>query len=1199
MKRLKKMIALMLTLCLVLTGAVPAYAEEMNVSEAAEIFGIAEDVFPAEAEYEAETSFDAEGEDLTAETLDIEEEITEVTIDGAAEEGTVITSEVPGSPFYVIEITYGLLRYRLGATSVLLSRILSVLQIPGEVFEAESMDPDLFTVEEYSQRKGEWVVTPVKSSESSGTLRVQAGKTIHEITILISDVKREDVRYRDEEGVMQTANCIILQSCTDYSFYGNEWYAVTGDIEVTNRIENKAPIGESSHLILADGARMSIKGGIHNGHESEITFYGQNNDSGELFVNSVTGYASAIGGDADESNGVIHIHGGRFDVLSAIFAAGIGAGMNGGIGTIEITGGTIKAEGGGAGAGIGGGIQCSLGGSITIKGGNITAVGGGNVATGIGAGIGSETHGDLEIDDEGLYIEVGQPGGKVKTCEEYRRDRDHYVYIHPGPRYTVKHYYQALDGKTYEPAQLETRRGHEGVLTRAVPHTPEGFSWLPFDQYPVKADGSTVVEIYYNRNPYAIIFDANGHGVAPQRINALYGQTISEPEPPTAVGFNFCGWYEDMDCTVPFEFTTMPSGGKILFAKWEKTTRKYEVTWMLNDITKIDVTEVLEGEMPVHENPTYQDRIFVGWQPELKKATGPAKYIAYFEARMGRQAVSFNTNGGSFVNTQLVDYYTRAERPEDPTKDGYTFAGWYREASFVTPYDFDDLVNADMILYAKWNKIAPSAYTVTWKENADKVIGTTVVMAGEMPVHSDPVKEGYIFTGWNPSLSPVISDITYTAKFVKRDARSVVVRFSLGDGLFGDTQVLSMGDKAVRPADPVKTGYVFEGWYADAAYTTLFDFNKAVRSDIMIYAKWRQSTDKMYTVTWKQDIYTVINTTSVKENTMPVHEDAMKAGFVFVGWDPSLSPVTADVTYTARFVQKEEGKAIVRFSLGGGIYVDTQILPAGEKAVRPEDPVKTGYTFEGWYTDTTYTALYDFDMPVTEDITICAKWKLNKAVFITWKDWDGSILVVSETVKGEVPKYPGVSKPARSGYIFTGWTPEIDLAYADTTYTATYAPQTIINGGGGGGSAPAAKKAAVTFSSNWYADNFGVWRIKNSAGHVVTNAWLCDDAVAANGQNVWYLLTQDGAMLAAGLVQDNTGNFYSLETNHDGYFGMLRYTDGYYNCNGQQVYLQFSQKHDGTFGAVINAEGIEKLKAIYGVTQYGIGNENAVYTKTF
>lgn len=88
-------------------------------------------------------------------------------------------------------------------------------------------------------------------------------------------------------------------------------------------------------------------------------------------------------------------------------------------------------------------------------------------------------------------------------------------------------------------------------------------------------------------------------------------------------------------------------------------------------------------------------------------------------------------------------------------------------------------------------------------------------------------------------------------------------------------------------------------------------------------------------------------------------------------------------------------------------------------------------------------------------------------------------------------------------------------------------------------------------------------------------------------------------MIAAGLVQDNTGHFYSLETEHEGYFGMLRYQDGYYNCSGQSVYLTFSRAHNGSFGAVTNADGLEKLKAIYGVTAYPIGNENAVYTSEF
>lgn len=159
-------------------------------------------------------------------------------------------------------------------------------------------------------------------------------------------------------------------------------------------------------------------------------------------------------------------------------------------------------------------------------------------------------------------------------------------------------------------------------------------------------------------------------------------------------------------------------------------------------------------------------------------------------------------------------------------------------------------------------------------------------------------------------------------------------------------------------------------------------------------------------------------------------------------------------------------------------------------------------------------------------------------------------------------------------------------------------------GGGGGGTGSTAKKAEVkstgaAFSKNWYSDSNGVWRIKNSRGEVVRSAWLCDDAVSSNGRNVWYLMNEDGTMLAAGLVQDNTGHFYSLETTHNGYYGMLRYTDGTYDCNGIKVYIEFSRSHDGSFGAIKNREAIEKLTDIYGVTAYGIGNESCVYTETF
>lgn len=151
---------------------------------------------------------------------------------------------------------------------------------------------------------------------------------------------------------------------------------------------------------------------------------------------------------------------------------------------------------------------------------------------------------------------------------------------------------------------------------------------------------------------------------------------------------------------------------------------------------------------------------------------------------------------------------------------------------------------------------------------------------------------------------------------------------------------------------------------------------------------------------------------------------------------------------------------------------------------------------------------------------------------------------------------------------------------------------------GGGGGSPSVRKAApaagsATFSDKWFQDTAGIWRIRDSRGNVVKSAWLCDDAVAANGQNVWYLLNTDGTMLAAGLVQDNTGNYYSLETQHNGYFGMLRYVDGIYDG----IYMEFSKNHDGTFGALKNQSAIDALKAKYGVTGFGIGNENCVCSK--
>lgn len=134
-----------------------------------------------------------------------------------------------------------------------------------------------------------------------------------------------------------------------------------------------------------------------------------------------------------------------------------------------------------------------------------------------------------------------------------------------------------------------------------------------------------------------------------------------------------------------------------------------------------------------------------------------------------------------------------------------------------------------------------------------------------------------------------------------------------------------------------------------------------------------------------------------------------------------------------------------------------------------------------------------------------------------------------------------------------------------------------------------------TFSEFWFQDTDGSWKVRDNTGNIVKNAWLCDDAVASNGQNVWYLLDANGNMLTQGLVQDQTGNYYSLETNHNGFYGMLRYQSGVYDG----VSLSLESSHSGGFAKILNQDGINALSAKYGVTSVSIDNSNCVYTSTF
>ena len=138
--------------------------------------------------------------------------------------------------------------------------------------------------------------------------------------------------------------------------------------------------------------------------------------------------------------------------------------------------------------------------------------------------------------------------------------------------------------------------------------------------------------------------------------------------------------------------------------------------------------------------------------------------------------------------------------------------------------------------------------------------------------------------------------------------------------------------------------------------------------------------------------------------------------------------------------------------------------------------------------------------------------------------------------------------------------------------------------------------AAAAFSEFWKQSSDGSWYVEDNAGNRITNAWLCDDAVPENGKDVWYLLDEWGNMITDGLVRDGTGNYYSLETEHNGYYGMLRYKSGNYGG----IWLDLEGSHAGAFASIRNEEGLNALKDRYGLKDVSnISNSNIVYTSSF
>ncbi|MDR2828427.1 MAG: InlB B-repeat-containing protein, partial [Acholeplasmatales bacterium] len=212
-----------------------------------------------------------------------------------------------------------------------------------------------------------------------------------------------------------------------------------------------------------------------------------------------------------------------------------------------------------------------------------------------------------------------------------------------------------------------------------------------------------------------------------------------------------------------------------------------------------------------------------------------------------KYTVSFDTENGSLVPSQIVYENEVVVEPKDPYKDAYIFAGWYTSVLFNEPYDFKNPVTSSFVLYALWETDynALLTYTVTFVQDGEVLqelnnvpYGTTPVFSGITPTKNPTFQYDYVFAGWSPNIKKVTEDITYTAVF---DSTIKYYQISFVDS--DDTLLLSdylyygetpsyYKETPNKESDPMYD-YVFAYWSPNLEIVTQNVTYKAVYESIL------------------------------------------------------------------------------------------------------------------------------------------------------------------------------------------------------------------------------------------------------------------------------------------------------------------------------------------------------------------------------
>ena len=370
--------------------------------------------------------------------------------------------------------------------------------------------------------------------------------------------------------------------------------------------------------------------------------------------------------------------------------------------------------------------------------------------------------------------------------------------------YTVEHYLENLDGSY----ALDTTEPLKGTTDTTVTAAAKSYDNFTYDSTVpgtvasgnIAGDGSLVLKLFYTRNTY----DYTVRHIK-QLPDGTYDEANAEVE-------NLSGKFEALAAV---------------------TAKDYGSHYPTNDA---DTKQNIKIE---------------------KNLTIDVKYD------LDNHTLTFETNGGSAIDPVTVRHGNAVARPADPTKDKYTFIGWYVDPEFSAEYDFATVLEADKTIYAKFEltstpigdiyvrydvlhikQLPDGSYDLANAEvehlSAKKDTTVTAVVKDYRATHHINV---------NSTLSKLTDTAiqpypgadgkpVYTILSVYYDLDFHTLTFDTMGGSRIDPVTVRHGNAVAKPKDPVNGGYIFDGWYTDKTYRTPYNFATVLTQDTTIYAKW-------------------------------------------------------------------------------------------------------------------------------------------------------------------------------------------------------------------------------------------------------------------------------------------------------------------------------------------------------------------------